>query len=83
MKTDIDPNFEYKENKEFRKEFFTGLAVIIALAFILALLLLAIAYGEVIDGVPPLVVVGAIFALGGLGWSVFTFLNNFKHNDQR
>jgi len=82
MKTDIDPNFEYKENKEFRKEFFTGLAVIIALAFILALLLLAIAYGEVIDANPHAVIAG-IFVCGFLGWSVLTFLNNFKHNDQR
>lgn len=83
MKTDIDPNFEYKENKEFRKEFFTGLAVTIALAFILAILLLAIAYGEVIDGANPHIVIGAIFACGGSGWMILNFLNNFKHNDQR
>lgn len=82
MKTDIDPNFEYKENKEFRKEFFTGLAVIIALAFILALLLLAIAYGEVIDANPHAVIAG-IFTCGFIGWIVLNFLNNFKHNDQR
>jgi len=46
MKTDIDPIFEHRESKEFRKEFFTGLAVVIVAAFFLALLLLAIAYGE-------------------------------------
>lgn len=83
MKTDIDHNFEYKENKEFRKEFFKGVALTIALAFILALLLLAIAYGEVIDGVHPLVVVVAIFACLGLGWAILNYSKDFKHKDQR
>lgn len=82
MKTDIDPLFEYKENKEFRKEFFTGLVVIIALAFILALLLLAIAYGEVIDANPHAVIAG-MFTCGFIGWTIWSYSKDFKHNDQR
>lgn len=83
MKTDIDPNFEYKENKDFRKEFFKGVALTLALAVMIALLLLAIAYDEVIDGVHPLVVVGAIFVCLGLGWAILNYSKDFKHNDQR
>jgi phosphatidylserine synthase len=83
MKTDIDPIFEHRESKEFRKEFFTGLAVVIVAAFFLALLLLAIAYGELIDGVPPLVVIAGIFTCFGAYWILSSFLKDFKHRDQR
>jgi Flp pilus assembly protein TadB len=82
-KIDIDPIFESSESKEFREDFFAGVAITIIAAFILALLLLAIAYGEVIDGAHPLVVIAVIFAcLGFVVW-LWGFSKDFKHNDQR
>ena len=82
-KIDIDPLFESSEIKKFRKEFFKGVAVTIAAAFILALILLAIAYGEVIDGVHPLVVIAVIFVCLGVVVWLWGFSKDFKHNDQR
>jgi phosphatidylserine synthase len=82
MKTDIDPIFEHRESKKFRKEFFTGLAVVIVAAFFLALLLLAIAYGELIDANPHVVIAG-IFACLGAYWILSHFFKDFKHRDQR
>jgi phosphatidylserine synthase len=83
MKTDIDPIFEHRESKEFRNEFFKGVAITLAAAFFLALLLLAIAYGEVIDGANPHVVIAGIFACLGAYWILSHFFKDLKHRDQR
>ena len=85
MKTELDPLFEQKDNRDFGRRLRFELAVILITSFVIALLLVILYFGEAIDRVPPLyqvvflVACALLFALSRF----IKWIGGFKHNDQR
>ena len=85
MKTDIDPIFEQKDNREFGKTFAFEVTVILTTSFVIALLVIILYFREVLDDVDPIYQV-AILCVPGMAYFIYYVrkqIEDFKHNDQR
>lgn len=93
MKTDIDPLFEQKDNREFGKQFAIDITVILTTAFVMALLVVILYFRNVIDDIDPIYQVVLICVPGIAFWiykgskAISEYLQqkeyDYKHNDQR
>lgn len=85
MKTDIDPIFEQRDNREFGKTFAIEVTVILTTSFVIALLFVILYFREVIDSVTPIYQL-AILCVPGVAYLIHYVckqIEDFKHNDQR
>ena len=85
MKTDIDPIFEQRDNREFGKTFAIEVTVILTTSFVIAFLFVILYFREVLDSVNPIYQI-AILCVPGVAYLINYVrkqIEDFKHNDQR